>query len=319
MHLRPRQSRFGFTLIELLVVIAIIGILVALILPAVQQAREAANRTKCINNMKQLGLAGQQYHDSYQSLPSGWYCDEFDAACVPYAASPVMWSGITSLLLKLEQETLWNEINFDLPPQYIDSNNVAHVQPDNRTSLRRTLEMFQCPSNKRANMSPSAKGAGGTNPPPATTSLANRPMGRSDYRFNMAAGRQLNCTPTTGAGYDDCSFYDNGVAFRNSVIGISDISDGTSSTMFMGEVLEGTWPDAPSCCVRTTTDRTINRPLLAGGKTYWTYWSSGHNGVVVFGRCDGSVGTINDKIKKDILIKLMTRNGGEAVSTDDLR
>ena len=72
---KPGRSRAGFTLIELLVVIAIIGVLVALILPAVQAAREAGRRTQCINNLKQMGLAAQQYHDAYQSFPAGWYCN----------------------------------------------------------------------------------------------------------------------------------------------------------------------------------------------------------------------------------------------------
>ena len=134
------RSRDGFTLIELLVVIAIIGVLIALILPAVQSARESANRAKCTNNLKQLGLAAQEYHDAFSSFPSGWLCDTTDPNCLPQAASAYMWNGLCGLFLKLEQGNLYNEINFDLPTNAVD----------NVTSTRRTLEAFVCPSNRKA-------------------------------------------------------------------------------------------------------------------------------------------------------------------------
>src|SRR3954468_10043278 len=150
-HPDARYSNAGFTLIELLVVIAIIGVLVALIMPAVQAARESANRAKCQNNLKQLGLSAQQYHDTFLSLPGGWYCTEAewdagsgcvagpDCSCLPWSAQPYMWNGLmTGLLLKLEGMNLWNECNFLLPPTF----------PDNTTAVRRTVDAFVCPSNR---------------------------------------------------------------------------------------------------------------------------------------------------------------------------
>ena len=159
---RPSESdadfrRAGFTLIELLVVIAIIGVLVALILPAVQAAREAGRRTQCINNLKQLGLAAQEYHDAFQSFPSGWYCldqtnGSIDVNCVPYSAHLVyMWEQVDERFCsrKMEQNNLYDEINFNLPPAYADPSNptIKRPYPDNATSVRRTLDFWLCPSN----------------------------------------------------------------------------------------------------------------------------------------------------------------------------
>jgi prepilin-type N-terminal cleavage/methylation domain-containing protein len=294
------RLRAGFTLIELLVVIAIIGVLVALILPAVQSAREASNRAKCQNNLKQLGLAAQEYHDSFNTFPSGWYCfetlqpsDPGYPSCPPNGAVPSQWSGLTALFQKLEQPNLYNEINFNLPTNAFE----------NMTVVRRTVDGFVCPSNRKA--LPTACASGNT----------AQQLGPSDYRGNMAAGQDLNCTDPSPA---NCLDYDNGITYLNSQVSIADITDGTSMTMLIGETLVGTWAEATSCCVRTDANRTINKPYSVNGVNYYTYWMSKHPGLVNFVKCDGSVTTIKNQIKNDILIKLMTRNGGEALSSDEM-
>jgi prepilin-type N-terminal cleavage/methylation domain-containing protein len=296
--------RAGFTLIELLVVIAIIGVLVALIMPAVQAARESANRAKCQNNLKQLGLAAQEYHDSFNAFPAGWYCYELYAegdpnfpSCPPYQALNTQWNGLSGLFLKLEQQNLWNEINFSLPTNF----------PDNRTAVRRTIDGFVCPSNRKANSTTNTAGTAGTK------------LGPSDYRGNMAAGVQLNCTPNSSLPYNNCLYYDNGITFLNSQVSMADITDGTSMTMLIGETLTGTWPEATSCCVRTDMSRTLNKPIIANGVSYYTYWMSKHPNLVQFVKCDGSAAPITNQINKMVLIKLMTRNGGEALSADEIK
>ena len=107
-----RQYR-GFTLIELLVVIAIIAILIALLLPAVQQAREAARRTQCKNNMKQLGLALHNYHDVYNAFPSGWIAVDNGVQSAHDGLNGAGWG--TMILPYLEQSALYNQFNATSP------------------------------------------------------------------------------------------------------------------------------------------------------------------------------------------------------------
>jgi prepilin-type N-terminal cleavage/methylation domain-containing protein len=310
---KERVARQGFTLIELLVVIAIIGVLVALIMPAVQAARESANRAKCQNNLKQLGLAAQEYHDSFNSFPAGWYCQvpvydsnntliNGDTNCATPSTpfQPYMWNGMTGLFLKLEMTTLWNEMNFNLPPN----------DRSNSTSIKRTIDGMVCPSNRKAQ----TVGNG--------TATVQVKIGPSDYRGNMSAGMNLAGSPgcpTLDPTNTFCCIYDNGVMFQNSQINMADITDGTSNTILIGETLQGTWPDAPSCCVRTNIDRSINKPITFNGQNYYTYWISRHPGMVNFTKTDGSVAPVTNQINKLVLIKMMTRNGGEALSNDEIR
>ncbi|MBM4076801.1 MAG: DUF1559 domain-containing protein, partial [Planctomycetes bacterium] len=106
-----RKPNRGFTLIELLVVIAIIAVLISLLLPAVQQAREAARRTQCRNNLKQIGLALHNYHDSFTAIPPGWIGV---TANVPDIEGTNGFSWAVFLLPSMDQGNLYNRINFNL-------------------------------------------------------------------------------------------------------------------------------------------------------------------------------------------------------------
>lgn len=133
-----RTKHRGFTLIELLVVIAIIGVLIALLLPAVQQAREAARRAQCINNLKQIGLALHNYESSYRVFPSGgsyWRCNITEGVGGGFGV-------LTFLLPYVDQNQIWESIN---------SNGNGHPNGCTNTIINRTagqtkISGFICPS-----------------------------------------------------------------------------------------------------------------------------------------------------------------------------
>src|SRR5947199_5924221 len=147
-----RAGRRAFTLIELLVVIAIIGVLVGLLLPAVQKVREAANRAKCTNNLHQIGLALHNYHDSYNVFPFGKGPDY--RGKIPGVPVYPRWSVHTLLLPYIEQDNLFRSIDLNFPPETpgmegpIINFMPAYQNParQNADACRTVVQTYLCPS-----------------------------------------------------------------------------------------------------------------------------------------------------------------------------
>ena len=157
---RPRL-RSGFTLIELLVVIAIIAVLIALLLPAVQSAREAARRMQCTNNLKQIGLALQNYHSSFGNFPLG-ALQVRDGTGALRGTDWGLWSAHSMLLPYLEQVGVYNSCNFAVPNQGNAGTNTTAMQV---TAIGTVINGFLCPSSRpsgtAARCSPRSSRSGG--------------------------------------------------------------------------------------------------------------------------------------------------------------
>jgi prepilin-type N-terminal cleavage/methylation domain-containing protein/prepilin-type processing-associated H-X9-DG protein len=229
------HARSGFTLIELLVVIAIIGVLIALLLPAVQSAREAARRVQCTNNLKQIGLALHGYHDQFNVFPPG-YLTLWGANAIHGAPHPVSadtgpgWSGFSQVLPQLEQGPLYASLNMNLPCW----------SPANSTGARTSLSVFLCPSSSVGDRTFEVVNQG-------RTRLAT--FGRSHYVLNAGS---LNVWDQPFANLTSLAY---GPFFRNSATTVARVSDGLSNSVFVSEhspvLSDKTWvgivPDAVVC------------------------------------------------------------------------
>ena len=216
-----RSSR-GFTLVELLVVIAIIGILVALLLPAVQAAREAARRMQCSNNCKQLGLAMHNYHDTYKALPMAWWLN-----VTPRPFNGKSWG--TAILPFIEQQPLYDQYNHNVLA-------ADQLSPGNVTVIQTPLAGFVCPS-----------APGGTNraynfnAAPAGLPFTAQKLAPSDYCATTGvlgtfANVAYSGSPGGGRG-GAMQVIGNvpGIANATQNGRLDDITDGLSNTFLIGE------------------------------------------------------------------------------------
>lgn len=217
---QPRSHR-GFTLIELLVVLAIIAILIGLLLPAVQYARETARRARCQNRLHQLGVGLASYHDAVGCLPFGYACDRRMPGCGGITGTPHMWSGLAMVLPQIGSESVYNALNFNLPPTH----------PANRTGVIASIEVFLCPSHVRRTLVRIRYPRG-----------AEEVIGASDYRGNEG-----------GFGKSE-----TGLMYCNSCERIDTIEDGADQTLLLGESAApgagGAWATGDQCCVNSGQD-----------------------------------------------------------------
>jgi prepilin-type N-terminal cleavage/methylation domain-containing protein/prepilin-type processing-associated H-X9-DG protein len=342
MRYRPTPPRAGFTLIELLVVIAIIAVLIGLLLPAVQKVREAAARTQCINNLKQIGLALHNYHDVNRAFPFG--------KGPSYTGSPVYarWSIHSQLLPFVEQDNLFKSIDFTRPPETPGMEGVINFMPAyqnpgrvNAAACRTRVGTFICPSDP-----------------------ANTPgdwPGQNNYYASQ--GVQFLCDltesqPSTIAPAERA----DGPLYYLSKTRMADLTDGTSNTCVFSEKRRGNGSPDPKTdmkvmSVQTTLDGSYNTcrnlnpvtatPLTSKQGYSWvmgemcctTYNhvsppntttcastgfpgnmsnmamvvppSSSHTGGVNVVMGDGSLRFVNDSISLAAWRAMGTRNGGE--------
>lgn len=204
----PTFRRSGFTLVELLVVIAIIGVLIALLLPAVQQAREAARRIECNNKLKQLGLALHNHHDTYGQFPAGALMGDGETtACNTNISRRRPWT--VSILPFLELGNLYDRV--DLNSDFVCSNAEGPTSGNNRDVWKTNVEAFQCPSY------------------PGSAVDKNH----SNYYGVMGGGASgLGNCQSSNVGR---RFYINGILFQNSKTNFASITDGSSNTFLVGE------------------------------------------------------------------------------------
>ncbi|RUL86268.1 DUF1559 domain-containing protein [Tautonia sociabilis] len=320
--MQNRRDRGGFTLIELLVVIAIIGVLIALLLPAVQSAREAARRAQCTNNLKQLALAAHNYHDQVGTFPTALYKHP------AYVTDSQAWnnaSWIVLLLPQMEQQSVYNSVNFSIMwgtnvlfnwgPQYYGEQN---------STVRTTIiNSLNCPSDDSEKLDNTNADEIWNGLAAGTSYVGN--IGDNCLACNPPANQVQLCAtvgyPCRGPQLADGG--GSGIFWRyGPKVGINAIRDETSNTFLMGEQVMATtrwnaWVHANQSV--GTTAMPLNytlRPPNVGNWTHQYTFRSLHPGGANFAMCDGSVRFIKESIALPIYQAVSTRAQGEVISAD---
>ena len=315
-RLNSPLARGGFTLIELLVVIAIIAMLAALLLPAVQQAREAGRRAQCLNNLKQIILAMHNYESAFKCCPPGYISPGTGAGQNGQLPDPAMLNTVVNRVKTQTTITQWymapewgwqsfilsamgeGTINLDFAQAKFGANNVASP---NEQYIRTPVQSYKCPS---AVLPSGRPGAG-----------FSQGWEYSTYRGSMGA-----YVPPGGNNPATVPTVPNGMLYDGSAVRMSDVTDGTSNTIMLGDSLFGYWADGYSCCVRVWDDPSHpdmwdtywQVPLPANNQVtlqFFSFGSAHSNGLACFALVDGSTKAVSKTIDTNIFKAISTRNG----------
>ncbi len=308
--------RRAFTLIELLVVIAIIAILIALLLPAVQQAREAARRTQCKNNLKQMGLAMHNYHDTYGQFPMGVMNPGGQSNCstTTWAQQPRNHIIYSYLLPYVDQAPLYNLINFSIPagPAWYNNGTCAQPSDTQYPTIAKKLAVFRCPSDMPLGE-------------PVTYSYPSS----ADKYYDITGGYRSSYgfVTTSNIWHQMPNTWEKDTSAAKAVVGINGaanigyISDGTSNTMvFMEQQYKKAYPFGPFIHAWTLygeTEVSVAKPM------FWivtqpdtirqTSGSSKHTGGAHCLLTDGAVRFLSQNMSINTYAALGTIAGAETL------
>lgn len=317
------KSRPGFTLVELLVVIAIIGILVALLLPAIQAAREAARRSQCVNNLKQIGLALHNYHDTFGKLPPASLSDFVrDGAYVSSGfgatgnPNGIFWSGL--ILPQLEQQSLYDQI------EGMGFGIVWTGGGANQKLLETALPFLKCPSSLDISLTFNSAGIG------------SRVPGNYGVVTSGSLGFVTAYAAYTNQHMDDAgrvdqrqedARHDGPFHLRNGAYPMSLVADGTSNTLAVGERSRPSdqlshskyfnyWyigtPNIVDRAAEFCGSTGIELNSMDRGERGYIGFRSQHPGGVQFMVLDGSTRFFSENTDRAVLAALGTRSGGES-------